>query len=225
MNFRFQDRADAGRLLADKLSRYAGRGDVVILALPRGGVPVAFEVARKLHIPFYAFVVRKLGVPGQDELALGAIASGEVVVYNESVIHSLRIPEKAVNKVLERETAELHRREQAFGADSIPSLAERIVILIDDGLATGATMRAAVSAARKRAPARIIVAAPIAAEDIFFDFQLEADEVVCVLTPALLEGVGQWYEDFSQTNDEEVRNLLSQGMNFRRAAAEQEEKL
>ncbi len=210
MNFRFRDRAEAGRLLADKLVHYAGRTDVVILGLPRGGVPVAFEVAQKLGQPLHAFIVRKLGVPGQDDLAMGAIASGGVCVLNRDLIGSMEIPEEAIDKVIARERQELQRREAAFQHEPLPPLQGRCVIIIDDGLATGATMRAAVIAVRAQHAARIVVAAPVAARETINEFAAEVAEVVFVLSPEHLEGVGQWYRDFSQTTDDEVRQLLSQ---------------
>jgi putative phosphoribosyl transferase len=221
VSFRFHDRVEAGRFLAEKLQAYAGQEEVVILGLPRGGVPVAFEVARSLQKPLYAFFVRKLGVPGQEELAMGAIASGGVCCLNPSVIESLKIPQKTIEKVIARERQELERREQAFAEGPLPDLRGKAIILIDDGLATGASMRAAVLAAREHHPARIVVATPVAAEQTVRSFQDEVDDVVCVQAPRHLEGVGQWYEDFSQTTDEEVRGLLSQGSKFRRVEPEQ----
>ncbi len=221
MNFRFRDRVEAGRLLADKLEAYAGRGDVVVLGLPRGGIPVAFEVARKLGVPLYPFFVRKLGVPGHEELAMGALASGGICCLNASVIDSLGIPGKTVDKVIARERQELQRREQALHDQPPPDLRGRVVILIDDGLATGASMRAAVMAARGRNPARIVVAVPVAAEQTVQDFESEDHEIVCVQAPRRLEGVGQWYDDFSQTTDEEVRGILMEGAEIRPGQPEQ----
>jgi putative phosphoribosyl transferase len=215
VNFRFQDRAQAGRLLADKLGAYAGRADVVVLGLPRGGIPVAFEVARRLQAPLAAFLVRKLGVPGHEELAMGAIASGGVCFLNAPVIEALDIPQRAIDGAVARERRELERREQVCRVAPMPELRDRVVILIDDGLATGASMRAAVIAVREHHPARVIVAAPVAAKETYHEFKREADEVVCVETPAGFQGVGQWYEDFSQTTDEEVRELLSQISNLK----------
>ena len=214
MSFRFQDRAEAGRLLADKLQAYTGRADVVVLGLPRGGIPVAFEVARKLHSPLHAFLVRKLGVPGHEELAMGAIASDGVCAMNPSVVQSLGIPQQVIDGVIAREQRELARLQSSCHIGPLPELQGRSVILIDDGLATGASMRAAVWAVREHHPARIVVAAPVAAEEACQEFQAEADEVVCVQTPWNFEGVGHWYEDFSQTSDEEVRDLLEQGVKF-----------
>jgi putative phosphoribosyl transferase len=214
VNFRFQNRAQAGRFLADKLGAYAGRADVVVLGLPRGGIPVAFEVARRLQAPLAAFLVRKLGVPAHEELAMGAIASGGVCFLNATLIETLGIPQRTIDEVIARERRELERREQVCRVGRMPELRDRVVILIDDGLATGASMRAAVIALREHHPARIIVAAPVAAKETYLEFKREADEIVCVQTPEGFHGVGQWYEDFSQTTDEEVRELLEQGSQF-----------
>jgi putative phosphoribosyl transferase len=214
VSFRFQDRAQAGRLLAEKLAGFSGRPDVVVLGLPRGGVPVAFEVALQLEAPLDVFLVRKLGVPGHEELAMGAIASGQACILNDNIIHSLGISPDVIEKAMARERRELERREQAFRLGPPLELRDKVVILIDDGLATGATMRAAVTAARERHPARVIVAVPVAARDAPQQFEEHADEFVSVQTPANFEGVGQWYEDFSQTTDEEVRALLEQGAKF-----------
>jgi putative phosphoribosyl transferase len=218
VSFRFQDRAQAGRLLAEKVKGYSDRPDAVVLGLPRGGVPVAFEVARRLNARLDVFLVRKLGVPGHEELAMGAIASGGVCFLNESLIHTLRISRQAVNEVLACEQRELERREHAFRVGRPVELRGRVILLVDDGLATGASMRAAVMAARTRQPARVIVAAPVAAGETFKEFQSIADEIVCVQTPEDFEGVGQWYYDFSQTSDEEVRALLEEGAKFGRVA-------
>jgi predicted phosphoribosyltransferase len=182
---------------------------VLVLALPRGGVPVAYEVARALDAPLDVFLVRKLGVPGHEELAMGAIASGGVRVLNEDVVHHLRIPDEAIEKVARREQQELERREREYRGDRPPpEVSGRTVILIDDGLATGSTMRAAVMALRQQRPARIIVAVPAAAESTCDEFRAEVDEVFCAITPEPFYAVGLWYEDFSQTTDEEVRDLL-----------------
>jgi putative phosphoribosyl transferase len=221
VNFRFQNRAQAGRFLADKLEAYAGRADVVVLGLPRGGIPVAFEVARRLQAPLAAFLVRKLGVPAHEELAMGAIASGGVCFLNAPLIEALGIPQRAIDEVVARERRELERREQVCRVGRMPELRDRVVILIDDGLATGASMRAAVIAVRQHHPARIIVAAPVAAQETYREFEREVDEIVCVQTPEGFQGVGQWYEDFTQTTDEEARELLEQGSKFRPARPEQ----
>jgi erythromycin esterase-like protein/predicted phosphoribosyltransferase len=206
---RFRDRSHAGRLLAEQLRTYAGREDVVVLGLPRGGVPVAFEIARALEAPLDVFVVRKLGVPGHEELALGAIATGGTRVLNRPVIESLAIPPEWIEAVDAREMRELERREQVYrGARPPPDLFGRTVILVDDGLATGSTMWAAVRAARNAGAARVVVAVPVADPDVCAALREEADEVVCLRTPRPLHAVGVWYDDFSQTTDDEVRELL-----------------
>jgi putative phosphoribosyl transferase len=206
---RFADRAHAGRLLADALAAYRGRDDVVVLGLPRGGVPVAYEVARALGAPLEVFLVRKLGLPGHEELAMGAIASGGVRVVNEDVVMQLQVPEAVLDRVAAHEAHELIRREIAYRGDlPPPELHGRIGILVDDGLATGSTMRAAVRALRLLGPARVVVAVPVAADPTCEALREEADEVVCVLTPPNFRAVGLWYEDFAQTEDDEVRALL-----------------
>src|SRR5206468_8259624 len=205
----FADRADAGRQLARRLNAYARRHDVVVLALPRGGVPVAFEVARELHAPLDVFLVRKLGVPGHPELAMGAIASGGVRVLSEDLIDQLGIPRTAVEQVAVRERLELERRDQLYrGGRPLPMLRDRTVILVDDGLATGATMEAAVVAAKQYQPARVIVAAPVGAVETCHRLEQIADDVVCAATPEPFQAVGLWYEVFDQTTDEEVIELL-----------------
>ncbi len=207
----FADRSDAGKKLAQDLMQYRGRADVIVLALPRGGVPVAYAVARALDVPLDIFLVRKLGVPGHEELAMGAIASGGVRVLNPEVIRSLRIPGNVVNHVSEHEQRELERREREYrGSRPHTSLAGRVVILIDDGLATGASMRAAVEGVRYQNPARIIVAVPTGAPEACAQLASIADQVVCHATPEPFQGVGLWYDDFAQTSDEEVRELLDQ---------------
>ena len=205
----FRDRTEAGQLLAERLTAYAGRPDVLVMALPRGGVPVAYEVARALGAPLDVFVVRKLGVPGHEELAMGAIASGGECVINDDVVEALRIPRHVIEAVSARELRELERRERAYRGDRpAPKVRGRTVILVDDGLATGATMRAAVHALRRLGPVRIVVAVPTAAPSTCEEFRHEADECVCNITPEPFHGVGLWYEDFSQTTDDEVRDLL-----------------
>jgi putative phosphoribosyl transferase len=205
----FRDRREAGRLLAEELAGHSGRDDVIVLALPRGGVPVAYEVARALGAPLDVFLVRKLGVPGHEELALGAIASGGVRLLNENVVRGLRIPPEVIDRVEAAERAELERREREYRGDRpAPDVRGRTVILIDDGLATGASMRAAVAALRQGRPARIVVAVPIAAASTCEDLRDEVDQVVCARTPEPFLAVGLWYEDFSQTTDDEVRDLL-----------------
>jgi predicted phosphoribosyltransferase len=207
----FRDRREAGRLLAAKLSTYTGNLGVVVLGLPRGGVPVAFEVARALAAPLDVFLVRKLGVPGHEELAMGAVASGGVVVLNDDVIARLGIAPEEIDAVAAKETAELARREQLYRSGrTSPEFSGRTVILVDDGLATGATMRAAITALRQSGPARIIVAVPTAAPDICEEFKKQADGIVCYMTPAPFLAVGRWYEDFGQTTDNEVCALLAQ---------------
>lgn len=205
----YRDRTHAGRVLAAHLQAYHGRDDVLVLALPRGGVPVGFEVARALGAPLDVFVVRKLGVPGHEELAMGAIASGGVLVLNDDVVRLLNISQDVIDAVAAQEERELLRRERLYrGNRPLPRLRDRIVILVDDGLATGSTMRAAVAAVRRQQPARTVVAVPTAAPEICNEFREEVDEVVCASTPQPFYAVGRWYEDFSQTTDEEVRALL-----------------
>jgi putative phosphoribosyl transferase len=207
----FANRTEAGRLLAEKLVKYAGRDDVVVLGLPRGGVPVAYEVAKRLRAPLDLFIVRKLGVPGFEELAAGAIASGGVRVLNEDVMRAIPRADEAIEAVTARETAELERREQIYRQGRPPpELRDRIVILVDDGLATGATMRAAVKALRQSGAAKIIVAVPVGPPDTCRELEEEADETICLSTPEFFQAVGQYYEDFSQTSDQDVRELLSQ---------------
>jgi putative phosphoribosyl transferase len=206
---RFRDRREAGRVLARKLSAYAGHTDVIILALPRGGVPVAYEVALALNARLDIFLVRKLGLPGHEELAIGAIAAGGVRVLNDDIIRALHIPEEVINIVAQRELQELQRREHNYRGDRpAPEVRDRKVILIDDGLATGASMRAAVVGVRAQHPARIVIAVPAAAPELCNAFQFEVDEIVCALTPEPFYGLSRWYEDFSQTTDEEVRMFL-----------------
>ena len=208
---RFKDRSDAGRRLADTLvSQESGYGpDVLVLGLPRGGVPVAFEVAKALAAPLDVFVVRKLGAPGREELAMGAIASGGVQVLNPDVIRSLRISEADIERAAERERQELRRRERRYrGERPAPEVEGRPVLLVDDGLATGASMRAAVAALKQREPARIVVAVPTAPPETCAEFQAEVDEIVCAETPHPFYSVGMQYDDFPQTSDEEVRRLL-----------------
>jgi putative phosphoribosyl transferase len=208
---RFTDRREAGRLLAEALSQDPSiRADsTVVLALPRGGVPVAYEVASALHAPLAAFVVRKLGVPWQPELAMGAIAPGGVRIINDDVARFMGIGPEIIERVAEREARELARREELYnGFRPMPLLAGRTVVLIDDGLATGSTMRAAVEAVRKQRPARVIVAVPVGAPDTCAQLEREADAVVCLRRPSAFNAVGSWYEIFDQTPDEEVRELL-----------------
>jgi predicted phosphoribosyltransferase len=206
----FRDRADAGRQLASRLRHYVGRDDVLVLGLPRGGIPVAYEVARALGAPLDVFVVRKLGVPGQEELAMGAIATGGVRVVNRDVVDALYIPPDVLDRAAAAESLELERRERSYRGDRPePRVAGKTVILVDDGLATGSTMRAAVAALRAQDPARIVVAVPVAAPSTCEELRREVDEMVCLATPEPFMAVGRFYQDFSQTTDEEVRERLA----------------
>ena len=206
---RYADRHEAGLALADRLLAFAGR-DVVVLGLPRGGVPVAYEVAKALHAPLDVFVVRKLGLPGHPELAMGAIASGGVRVLNDEIVRQLRVPSAAIEAVTRAEQMELERRERAYrGALTAIPIQGRVAILVDDGLATGSTMRAAVLAVRRLIPAEIIVAVPVGARETCRALAEVADDVVCTLMPEPFTAVGLWYEHFDQTTDEEVRRLLA----------------
>lgn len=206
----FQDRVAAGRALAEALGVYADRDDVVVLGLPRGGVPVAYEVAKALEAPLDIFVVRKLGVPGHEELAMGAIASGGVRVLNDEVVEMLRIPDEVIETVAESEQRELERRERLYrGSRPMPEVAGQVVILVDDGIATGSTMRATINALRQHSPERIVVAVPVAPPETCRALRDEVDELVCVLTPDSFVAIGLWYVDFTQTSDDEVRALLA----------------
>jgi putative phosphoribosyl transferase len=206
---KYRDRYEAGRELAGHLGAYRERGDVLVLALPRGGVPVGFEVAKALKAPLDVFLVRKLGVPGHEELAMGAIATGGTVVLNEEVVQGLRIPGRVIEEVAAREAEELARRGSAYrDGRPPPEVAGRVVILVDDGLATGSTMRAAAEAVRRQGPARVVVAVPVAAAQTCDEMGAQADEVVCAATPEPFYAVGLWYDDFTPTSDEEVRRLL-----------------
>lgn len=210
MAAQFRDRYDAGRQLAAALGEYAGRADVIVLALPRGGVPVAFEVAAALRVPLDVFLVRKLGLPGHEELAMGAIASGGVVVRNRGVTERLGVPPEVFEAVAARERAELARRERAYRGGHPPlAVAGKVAILVDDGLATGTTMRAAIAALRRLRPATMVVAVPTAAPDTCAALAAEVDELVCPFTPEPFGAVGRWYDDFAQTSDAEVRGLLA----------------
>jgi putative phosphoribosyl transferase len=206
---RFRNRAHAGRILAGALDHYKERPDVLVLALPRGGVPVAFEVARELKTPLDVFIVRKLGVPGHEEVAMGALASGGIRALNTSIIEQLNISEAVIDAVAARESIELERRQRLYrGAKSAPDVAGRIVVLVDDGLATGSTMRVAVAALRRQNPKKIVVAVPTAPPETCYELKNEADEVVCATTPEPFHAVGLWYEDFDQTTDAEVTELM-----------------
>lgn len=212
MNRPFSDRYEAGRVLAESLQDYAGRSDVLVLGLPRGGVPVASEVARELGVPFDVFLVRKLGAPGQEELAMGAIASGGMVVINDEVVDAMRVPWDLVESEIARERMELSRRELLYRGGRRPmEPAGKVVILVDDGLATGSTMRAAVRALRRKQPAKIVVAVPTAAPSTCRDFEQLADACICSITPEPFRAVGLWYDNFDQISDEEVCALLADG--------------
>jgi putative phosphoribosyl transferase len=205
----FRDRSDAGRQLAARLAHYVGRDDVLVLALPRGGVPVGYEVAEALGAPLDVFLVRKLGTPGHEELAMGAIASGGVRVLNDQVVRMLRPSEEVIARVEAAERRELERREREYRGGRPPlDVRGKTVILVDDGLATGSTMRAAVAALRRLGPNRIVVAVPVGAAETCEEFEGEADEAICAKEPDPFYAVGAWYDDFSQTSDAEVRDLL-----------------
>lgn len=209
MILQFRDRAEAGRLLAEKLKRFQGRDDVIVLALPRGGIPVGFEVATVLHAPLEPFVVRKLGVPGHEELAMGAIASGDTCFINEDIVNALHISPEQLERVIDSEQRELARRESQYRDPHQPlNITNKTVILVDDGLATGATMHAAVESVKTRHPAAIIIAVPVSSRDTVKKFQHEVDDVVAVALPDDFSSVGQWYRDFTQTTDEQVAELL-----------------
>jgi putative phosphoribosyl transferase len=215
----YRDRSDAGKKLSRKLGRFRDRDDVVVLALPRGGVPVAYEVAQELNAPLDVFLVRKLGVPGHEELAMGAIATGGVRVVNDDVVDYLQIPRRVIDAVAASEMRELRRREVSYrGNRPEPDLKDKTVILVDDGLATGSTIRAAASALRQQMPETIVVAVPVSALETCDEYRLGVDEIICGATPEPFLGVGQWYHDFSQTTDEEVHDLLE------RARAQQTDK-
>lgn len=205
----FHDRFEAGQALSEKLLEYRGRPDVIVLALPRGGVPVGFEVAKALSAPLDVFLVRKLGLPGHEELAMGALADGNVIVLNEHVVDSLGLPNEVIDAVAEREREELQRQRQLYrSGEPPPEIKNQIVILIDDGLATGSTMRAAIAALKRQQPTRVIVAVPVGAPETCAELRQEADQVICAFIPNQFVAVGMWYEDFSPTSDDEVRMLL-----------------
>ena len=206
----FTDRSQAGRILASSLSQYKQRQDVVILALPRGGIPVAYEIGKELEVPVDVFVVRKLGVPGQEELAMGAIATGDVRIINYDVVNQFGINQETIDRVTDQERQELRRREQLYRGDRRPlALAGKSIILVDDGIATGSTMRAAITALRQLGPARLIVAVPVAAAETYHEIAAEVDEIVCHETPDAFSAISEWYERFEQTTDDNVRYLLS----------------
>lgn len=206
---KFINREQAGRILAKSLKKYANQPNVIVLALPRGGVPVAYEIARALSIPLDVFIVRKLGVPEHEEFAMGAIASGGTVLVNESIIKQLRLQQSSIDSVIQSEQDELVRREQVYRRNRpFPDLLGKTIILVDDGIATGATMQVAISALRKHKPANIIVAVPVAAYETCQSMSQLVDQLICPLQPINFFAVGLWYEDFSQTTDEEVIDLL-----------------
>lgn len=208
----YSNRIEAGQELARRLERYANRPDVIVLGLPRGGVPVAFEVARALNAPLDVFLVRKLGMPGQEELAMGALASGGVRILNDDLIRRFHVPESMVEAVVAKEERELQRREREYRGTSAPlPVAGKTAILVDDGLATGASLRAAAAALKRLGPARIVAAVPVGSAETCAEFEDVVDEVVCAETPEPFWAIGNWYDDFSQTTDEEVRRLLAQG--------------
>jgi putative phosphoribosyl transferase len=210
MTTRFRNRTEAGKLLASHLAEYANRPDVLVLALPRGGVPVAYEVAKALNLPWDICLVRKLGVPAHKELAMGAIASDGVRVLNYDVVSWLNISSKTIDEVAARELRELQRRDHAYrGNRPSPDVKNRTIILVDDGLATGSTMRVAITVLRQEQPQSIIVAVPVAPQSICKELQAEVDKVVCLRTPEPFYAIGLWYENFSQTTDDEVRELLA----------------
>jgi predicted phosphoribosyltransferase len=211
----FQDRFDAGRLLASKLRSFASRSDTVVLALPRGGLPVGFEVAKELNLPLDVFVVRKLGVPGHEELAMGAIAAGGIRVLNEDVLRAARIPNEVIGAVAAEEEPELERRERDYREGRPPvDVRGRTAILVDDGLATGSSMRVAVLALKRKRPAQIVVAVPVGAATTCAEFESQVDQVICAVARERFRSVGQWYGDFSQISDEEVRDLLRRAASF-----------
>ena len=214
MTQQFSDRTEAGRLLAKQLKpNYSNCPDLLVLGLPRGGVPVAHEIAQVLHAPLDICIVRKLGVPGHKELAMGAIATGGVIVLNEDLVRSLRISQKAIEQVVVREWQELERRDRLYrGSRPVPDLGDRTIILVDDGIATGSTLKAALSTIKQQQPKRIVIAVPVASTDVCNELKEEVDEVVCLFTPKWLYAIGLWYDDFSPTSDEEVCNLLARNI-------------
>jgi putative phosphoribosyl transferase len=215
MREKFRDRMEAGQLLSEKLAHYTNQSNVMVLGLPRGGVPVAFEVAKALHAPLDVFVVRKLGTPGRCELAMGAIATGGVRVLNEEVVGTLGITMDTIEAVTEEEKQELKRRELAYrGSETKPKLCGKTVILVDDGIATGSTARAAVRALVAQDPARLVLAVPIVAASTYSELRREVDEMVALMIPKRFYGVGEWYEDFSQTGDAEVTDLLERARSW-----------
>jgi putative phosphoribosyl transferase len=214
MTTRLHDRIEAGQLLASKLTNYADRSDVLVLALPRGGVPVAFEIATKLHLPLDVCLVRKLGVPGHQELAMGAIANGDIMAINRDVVDWLNITQKIIERVATKEKEELARRDRVYrGNRPFPEIRDRTIILVDDGIATGATLRAAIITLQEQQPKEIIVAVPIAPPSVYQSLNAEVDKVICLLQPDPLNSISLWYENFSQTTDREVCDLLARAEN------------
>lgn len=215
---KYLNRKEAGRVLAEELKPFAKQSDVIVLALPRGGVPVAFEIAKALHAPLDVFIVRKLGVPGHAELAMGAIAAGGVTVLNDDVVYSLQISQEEIQAVKQKELQELERREKTYrGDEPFPNLQDKVVILVDDGIATGATMRAAIKALRQLKAEKIIVAVPVAANDTCEEMKKLTDGLICPLRPQQFYAVGAWYDDFLQTEDDEVFRLLKDARKFESA--------
>lgn len=211
MNSRFHDRTEAGRLLAVQLADYANNPDMLVLGLPRGGVPVAYQIAKAIHAPLDVWLVRKLGVPGQEELAMGAIASGSIMVLNNEIIQALGISQRVIQQVAADEKQELERRDRAYRGDHPPlNVQDRTIVLVDDGIATSSTLRAAIAALQQQQPKRIVVAAPVCPPSVCEALRSIVDEVICLATPEPLSSIGMWYEDFSQTTDDEVRELLQQ---------------
>lgn len=208
---RYLNRKQAGQVLAELLVGYANRQDVIVLALPRGGVPVAYEIAKSLHVPLDVFIVRKLGAPGHVELAMGAIAMGGAQVFNEDIINEMQITSEEIKAVIAQESEELKRRETIYrGERPFPVIKQKTIILVDDGIATGASIRAAIAALRQYKPLRIIVAVPVAAKSLCDRLEAKVDKLVCPLKPVYFQAVGAWYDDFSQTEDEEVYTLLNE---------------
>lgn len=213
---KYIDRTDAGKTLAHALNSFANQPNTIVLALPRGGVPVAYEIAKALSLPLDVFIVRKIGMPGHEELALGAIATGNITVFNEDILQELSVPKKAVDAVIIKESAELERRGKAYrGNKPFPILKDKNILLVDDGIATGASIRAAIKALRVQQPAKIIVAVPVAAQETYEEILQLADQVVCPITPPNFNAVGAWYWKFDQTSDEEVSELLTVAENFK----------